>query len=172
MKRFGKKADSGQALIEFILSMIFTMSFFFFFLKMSAAFAIANYIHYATFMAARAYSSSAGSEADQKARGEMVLSKMAKGKFKGIIQESGPGAFVGEGPFAGEGPWNLWNQGATYSFKVKLSLYPWSRNQESILMDLTSESWMPRSVSVQECEGYKRALRLPPDAKVEWDNGC
>ena len=172
MKRLGKKPDSGQALIEFILAMIFAMSFFFFFLKMSAAFAIANYVHYATFMAARAYSASAPTKDEQQARGEAVLNKMVKGRFKGILQTSGTGVYVGEGPYFSEGLQSFWNEGATYSFKVKLSLYPWSRNQESILMDLTSESWMPRSISAKECEDAKKQFRLPPDAKMEWDNGC
>jgi hypothetical protein len=171
MERLGVKDDSGQALMEFILSMIFAMSFFFFFLKMSAAFAIANYVHYATFMAARAYSASAPTLSDQQARGEAVLSKMVKGRFKGLLQASGAGIYVGEGPYFDEGPQNHWNQGATYSFKVKLSLYPWSMNRDSILMDLTSESWMPRSVSVKECLDMKKQISIPPDAVQEWDNG-
>ncbi len=51
--------QSGQAIMEFVLSLMVTLSFFFFFLKLSLMFAVGNYFHYATFMGARTYSSAA-----------------------------------------------------------------------------------------------------------------
>jgi len=160
-------------MIEFILGMMITMSFFVFYLKLSAVFAVGNYIHYATFMAARAYSSSGAAPDEQQLRGEDVLKKMVKGRFKSVIKENASGIYVGEGPFFQEDPKrNYWNQGATYSFNAKLSLYPWSSKNQSIVMDLTSESWMPRNVTVQECETVKKSIQPVPGAKVEWDNGC
>jgi len=173
MKRIQRKANSGQAMIEFILGMMITMSFFVFYLKLSAVFAVANYIHYATFMAARAYSSSAPAPDEQQLKGEDVLKKMVKDRFKAVIKESSNGIYVGEGPYFQENPkLNYWNQGATYSFNAKVSLYPWSNKKQSIVMDLTSESWMPRNVTIQECEALKKAIQPGPGAKVEWDNGC
>ena len=160
-------------MIEFILGMMITMSFFVFYLKLSAVFAVGNYIHYATFMAARAYSSSAPAPDEQQLRGEDVLKSMVKGRFKSVIKESANGIFVGEGPYSQEDSMrNFWNHGATYSFTAKVSLYPWSNKNQSIVMDLTSESWMPRSVTLQECEALKRSIQPIPGAKVEWDNGC
>ena len=53
MKKKGNR--TGQALMEFVLGLMIVISFFFFFMKMSATFVVGNFIHYATFMSARAY---------------------------------------------------------------------------------------------------------------------
>jgi len=184
------KNESGQALIEFVLGLMIVISFFFFYLKMAASFAVGNYIHYATFMSARAYMASAANEEIQRQNAETVMQKMVGTRFKGLFKAvdcdtgcaentmgSVKGATVGKGPYAQENfDLNYWNQGVTYSYQAKLSLYPWSRDQESVTMKLVSESWLPREVSKDECVGRKAAIEQSlgsngKNVKVEWDNG-
>jgi Flp pilus assembly protein TadG len=59
--------------MEFVLGLMVVFSFFFFFIRMSALFAIANYIHYATFMAARAYSSGSDTVDAREERAKEVV---------------------------------------------------------------------------------------------------
>ncbi len=169
--------NEGQAVIEFVLGLLIVISFFFFYIRMSALFAVGNYIHYATFMAARAYSSGSTDQSIQEESGRNVLSYMVKGKFKSVIKaKNGDGINVGPGPYyQSYGPVEEWNQGASYEFTSKLSLYPWSKEGQSIQVDLTSESWMPREQSETECKAsigkVKEFLKIKNIA-MEWDNGC
>lgn len=184
-----KRNESGQALIEFVLGLMIVFSFFFFYVKMAAVFAIGNYIHYATFMSARAYTASASNEDTQRQNAETVLKKMIGNRFKTVVSSfeceggcpentmgSVSGGRVGPGPYAMEDPMrNAWNQGVTYSYKAKLSLFPWNRDGDALTMKLVSESWMPREESIEECNQRKTTIRgsiTVPNIKMEWDNGC
>jgi hypothetical protein len=186
-----KKKESGQALTEFVLGLMIVISFFFFYVKMAAVFAVGSFIHYATFMSARAYTASAANEEIQRVNAETVLQKMVGTRFKNILTgtECGAGcpaegmpqvvgARVGAGPFAQEDPANNpWNQGVTYSYKAKLSLYPWNKENDSLNMKMVSESWMPREESEAECVQTKAKVQgmLGSNGQnilVEWDNGC
>ncbi len=183
-KQKGNRA--GQALMEFVLGLMIVISFFFFFLKMSATFVVGNFIHYATFMSARAYMSSAKTQGDQQANAETVLQKMVGGRWKALIKPDAgasgtvPGGFVGAGAYAQDNfALDYWNQGVTYSYTSKLSVYPWSREGQGVDLKLTSESWMPREQSVDECNQTKAKVLSAlaqsgiTNAAVEWDdNGC
>ena len=182
-KQKGNRA--GQALMEFVLSLMIVISFFFFFIKMSATFVIGNFVHYATFMSARAYMSSAATQGEQQSRAEEVLRKMVGGRWKAIVKPDTnsagnvPGGFVGSGPIAQESmAQDFWNQGATFSYTSKLSVYPWSKEGQGVDLKLTSESWMPREQSVDECVQTKAKVTSELSnagingALVEWDNGC
>jgi hypothetical protein len=113
----------------------------------------------------------------QEENAKQVLQSMVSGKFKGLIQaKSGDGIFVGDGNyFSSLGPIEEWNHGASYQFSAKLSFYPFSANDQAVLLDLTSESWMPRERSEDECQKAKakiEAMTGVQNVKVEWDNGC
>ena len=171
------KNNGGQAVIEFILGLLIVISFFFFYVRLSAVFAISNYIQYATFMSARTLASSAKDQMVQEENAKQVLQSMVSGKFKGLIQaKSGDGMFVGDGNyFTSLGPIEEWNHGASYQFSAKLSFYPFSANDQAVMLDLTSESWMPRERSEDECQKAKariEAMTGVQNVKVEWDNGC
>jgi hypothetical protein len=185
-----QKKESGQAIMEFVLSLMIVISFFFFYVKMAAVFAVANYIHYATFMAARAYVSSAGTEELQRGNAEIVLTKMIGSRFKAIVTATDcdagcpqnamagvKGGNVGQGPYAQESSYsNRWNQGVTYSYKAKLSLFPWNRESEALNMKLVSESWMPREPSEEECKEARAKIQTTlasggRSVQMEWDNG-
>lgn len=181
-----RQHPAGQAVMEFVLGLMIVISFFFFFIKMSATFVVGNFIHYATFMSARAYMSSANTQGDQQANAEAVLQKMVGGRWKALIKPNAeasgsvPGGFVGAGNYATESPaLDNWNQGATFSYSSKLSIYPWSKEGQGIELKLTSESWMPREQSVNECNQTKAKVTAAIaqsgviGSLVEWDdNGC
>ena len=180
---FQSSNKSGQAMVEFMLGLMVIISFFFFYVRMCAVFAIGNYIHYATFMAARAYMSSAATEDAQKGNADAVLKAMLSGRFKTLIKakegdgSSIPGASIGSGPYFDPRD-DAWNQGVTFHFTSKLSLVPWSQNGQSILLDLTSESWLPKEEPSDQCIGKKKRISDllgksgVVNVSVEWDNGC
>ncbi|MBC7396092.1 MAG: hypothetical protein H7333_01500 [Bdellovibrionales bacterium] len=171
-------------MIEFVLGLMIVISFFFFYIRMCAVFAIGNYVHYATFMSARAYMSSDSNKEKQKENATAVLQKMVEKRFQSLLSPkdgdgSVKGATIGNGPYYDESPsQDLWNQGVTFHYTSKLALYPWSRDKQSILLDLTSESWMPREEASDECEKTRATIEgsvgtaIRSDVKVEWDNGC
>ena len=172
-------------MVEFILGLMIVISFFFFYVRMCMVFAAGNYVHYATFMAARAYQSSAQNPGTQVENATSVITAMLGGRFKTLITGKGgdgnsiPGAFIGPGPYYTENPiQDSWNQGVTYHFTGKLSLYPWSKTGQSIALDLQSESWMPREDTTDECNAKKAATQSllsgtgVSNVTVEWDNGC
>jgi hypothetical protein len=174
------RATSGQALIEFVLGLMIVIAFFFFYVKMAAVFAVGNFIHYATFMAARAYSSSAETPDAQQRNAEAVIQKMLAGKWKPLLKPTGggtiPGATVGPGPYFNDDPGaDNWNQGVVYSYETKMSLYPWSRGNGAITMKLASESWIRREETESEArETLDKKIQAKitlPGVKVEWDNG-
>jgi len=181
--RSSKGCRKGQALTEFVLGLMIMISFFFFFIKIAATFVIGNFIHYATFMSARTYMASAISKDLQKKNAEAVLKKMVQNRWKKIIKAdsstsgSVPGGYVGDGEIFVDDPVNFWNQGASYSFTAKFSMYPWNKNGTSVDLKLVSESWMPREQSDNEACGETRGKvksiisAASPKAEVVWD-GC
>jgi len=181
--------EKGQAMIEFVFGLMIVISFFFFYVRMCAIFAVGNFVHYATFMAARAYQSSTQTPDEQTQNAASVLKTMLGGRFKTLIKGKGgdgtsiPGATIGAGPYYQQFPTeDYWNQGVTFEYTAKLALYPWSRNGQSIALDLTSESWMPREETTQECTDKKSKIQAALNSNggisnviVEWDNvynGC
>lgn len=181
LRNFKHKPESGQALIEFVLGLMIVISVFFFYVKLAANFAVGNFIHYATFMAARAYSASAVSPEAQTQNAEAVLQSWLVGRWRSLIKPNSeasgavPGATVGPGPYFSEDPLkDNWNQGVTYSFQTQLAFYPWSRGNQAIKLDLVSESWMRREDSEVEARQKRdqiQASNRVPGVRVEWDNG-
>jgi hypothetical protein len=181
-----RHSESGQAAMEFVLSMLLLLTFFFFIVRLCAVFAIGNYIHYATFMGARAYFASAENIGAQMTRAESVMEASIGQRWKRFIkrrEDEGnseiPGVGIGGGYFFTNESQarNSWNQGVSFSFRSRLELYPWSRAGTSANLDLASESWLGREETAAECEATrtKIATSLPGDLKnmnVEWDNGC
>jgi hypothetical protein len=170
--------ESGQAIIEFTFAMLIVISFFFFYIKMAALFAVGNYIHYATFMSARSYFSSAANKSAQEDSGTDVLSRMTKGRWKSIVKPVAGGDVVGPGAYYDEDKnKNYWNQGAVFTFKSALSIYPWSKGGEALTLNLRSESWTGREESSEECEKKKKDLsaeikaKVPGSVDVLWENG-
>ncbi len=174
-----RRAQQGQAMVEFLLSLIIIISFFFFYVKLSAVFAIGNYIHYVTFMSARAYLSSAPSQENQRENAESVLSTLIVGKWRTLIKAKGgdstvTGAHIGGGSFFQNDPTQgAWNQGTTFRFVTSVGLYPWNKVANPVQLDLTSESWLGREQSTQECETTKTKIQNHAKVKfIYWENGA
>jgi hypothetical protein len=175
MEKKPKNRNQGQALMEFVLGLMVVFSFFFFFIRMSALFAIANYIHYATFMAARAYSSGSDIGDRRTERAQEVLDATVTGKFKSLLTVKDQ-PLIGGGPlYEADSIKDYWNQGVAYPFKAKLSLHPFTPKGQAIEMDLVSESWMPPNPTQAECKRELQRMQNitgVTNVVVEWDNGC
>jgi hypothetical protein len=171
------KKKAGQSTLEFILVSVLFFSFTFFHFKLSVLLAFGNYVHYATFMAARALLSGGSSEAEQMDSARTVITKMLKGqggdRFKAIAKEDGPGIQVGSSSRLNRQERSLtWLYGVRYSFKGKLFMISpgkaGSLKDQDNQLSLVSESWLGREVSDEECTTYIQTQ----SAAFELDNGC
>jgi hypothetical protein len=182
-------AQLGQSTIEFVLTMVLLLSFLLFYFQLSMIFAFGNFVHYATFMSARAYLSSGPSQGDQRSRARDVIVLLLKksagqagvDKFPHIAKGVGagdPGGFTSDRPsqYNKGDPTLSWMEGVRYTFRGKLFLIPLGGMGKGAQDDsgtgpvnsitLTSESWLGREPAYDECVGDM--------GKVGWfyDNGC
>ncbi len=181
----GAGKESGQSLIEFALSIILVFGLLFFFIQLALVLSWGNYVQYATFMSARAYLSGGTTRGDQLDRATDVLRRMVKRGtasnddrypmiavgFEGdddIVK----GASVGGGPTFDPGNYDLsWMQGVRYTFRSRLFVLPIGRPGTSASAStgqavLTSESWLGRDPTYQDCLATMKQL------KGQIDNGC
>lgn len=178
---------SGQSTIEFVLTFILVIAFILFFFQLSMIFAFGNYVHYATFMSARAYMAAGGTEEDQRSRAKDVIVRMLKkslgqsgvDKFPHIARGVGGGDPGGlnmnrPGQFNKGDPDFSWMEGVRYTFQGKLFLIPLgglNRVDSSPVpgqgpantVTLTSESWLGREPAEDECRDTMKGF---------FDNGC
>jgi hypothetical protein len=171
--------QAGQATIEFALTLILLMGFMLFFVQITFVFAWGNYVHYATFMSARAYLAAGPSLADQRERANAVAVRMlkkgggaedrlpfvAKGEGQGPVK----GLAVGPGDQYADGDRGLsWMDGVRYTFKSRLFMLPLGGGGDKTAnsVTLTSESWLGREPAYDECR--QEMIRM----KGIYDNGC
>ncbi|MGK5086263.1 TadE family protein [Bdellovibrionota bacterium FG-2] len=175
------KDESGQSTIEFALTMVLLIAFILFFLQLTLVFGVGNYFHYATFMSARAYLAAGSTPDDQRERANSVAIRMLKksesqagaDRFPSIAQGMGEGDVKGLTVQAAD-PANLdssWMQGVRYKFRSRLFLMPLAgktgKGQSSLnQLILTSESWLGREPSYQDCQNEMEKM------KGLFDNGC
>lgn len=192
--------SSGQSTIEFALTLIMMLGFILFYFQLTMIFAFGNFVHYATFMSARAYLSAGPSEDDQKSRAQDVIVSMVK---RGVGQ-SGADRLpwiahgIGEGDIRGVeiGPSSnfnatdsslSWMQGVRYTFRSKLFVVPLTGSEKGAssasltsgntppnTVTLTSESWLGREPNDDECRARLGAGSGSSGSKTGWafDNGC
>jgi hypothetical protein len=174
----------GQSTLEFALTLMLLMGFVLFYLQLSMMMAFGNYVHYATFMSARALLSAGPDNSDQEARAQEVLVRMVKRRgsagqdrfpmiAKGEGQGDVPGAkFSPPSQFKPTDPALSWMQGVRYTFRSRLFLMPMGGGGRSAAaqtansVSLTSESWLGREPSYQECQDAMGKV------KGIFDNGC
>ncbi len=178
----------GQSTVEFMLASLFLLAFVFLFFQTALLLAAGNYVHYATFMAARAYMASGPSEEDQRRRAEDTMIDMVKkgagqagaDRWPAIVRGVGggdtAGIEVGPGPeFAAirgnktsqEFTRLSWQEGVRYRFRSKLIMVPFGNVPSTRPLQLTSTSWLGRETTEAECRTYLSTI----DALVV-DNGC
>lgn len=172
--------DTGQAMIEFVLTVFLLFALIFFFIQLSLVFSFGNYVQYATFMSARAYLSAGRTQEDQVERAQNVIAQTVKAgigrsgqdRFPSIAEGVGGevprGAEIGRGQNFNRDDLNLsWMQGVRYTFRSRIFLLPLGRgvsNPNAGFLTLTSESWLGRDPTTSECEAVMGS-RL-------YDNGC
>jgi hypothetical protein len=130
--------DEGQTVFEFALVLMLLMAFILFFVQFGLMLGFGNYVHYATFMSARAYMAAGASQADQKQRAKDVIIKMLKksegqagfDKYPMIAKGTGgggdaiPGMEIGDTHYnANDGDYS-WLQGVRYTFRSRLFMLP------------------------------------------------
>ncbi len=179
-KRFDEK---GQSMIEFTLSIVLLFSVTFFVIQMSIVLAWGNYIHYATFMSARALLSAGPAEGDQRTRAEGVITQMLKSrgnasKDRFAIAAKGEGGDTVKGMTlvtpdigAGGGVDLSWQTGVRYTFKSRLFPIPLAGGGSSGSggigkVTLISESFLSRDPTSEECAAQMAEIG------ATWDNGC
>ena len=181
----GAAKESGQSLVEFALSIFLVFGLLFFFVQLSLVLSWGNYVQYATYMSARAYLSGGVSKSDQIQRAKDVLTRMVKrgvvsneDRFPMIAQgfqgddDTVKGSSIGGGPVFDPGNYDLsWMQGVRYTFRSRLFVLPIGRpgatpDASKGQAVLTSESWLGRDPTYQDCLATMREL------KGQIDNGC
>lgn len=176
--------ESGQATMEFALTMLLLMGFVFFFLQFSLVSAVGNYIQYATFMGARAYLSAGSDPEEQRIRAREVMVRAVKKSTgqggldrwpilaRGVAGQGEPaGVLVGPGPnYSDKRDKNFnWQEGVRYVFRSRLFLMPLLGDGSGGTLDLTSESWLGREPTYQEC---LRDVQSRSNGRMVLDNGC
>lgn len=184
-KALNRSKESGQSIIEFLLGLIIFLGGALFFIKLSMFISASNYVQYATFMAARAYKSSAATNEAQIARAMNLLARTvkrggSKDRFRGLLEgKLAPnqvsasrvlGADVGPGQdYDANLRTSSWQDGVRYHFRGRFSLGRLGGSQgrgsgTGTEVLFTSEAWLGREPTVDEC---MRAI-----GDVYYDNGC
>lgn len=180
-----RRSESGQAVIEFVLSLIFLMGFVVFIVHLSMSFAAGNYIHYATFMGARTLLPADMAADVQRSSAESVMRTMLSSssggtRFAAWISpgQSGnttqvPGARIvtdaGQQSQNENSRYQSWIAGVMYEFNTKIFMGPLSGSVTGSNLTLTSESWLGREESFMEC--LNRMVSIQGN-EVYLDNGC
>ena len=152
--------ESGQAIIEFLVTITIILTMLFVFVQISWAVAFGHFAHYGVYMASRAYFASSLTQQSQmdaativlkqtvkRGSGDDLLPFIAKSRTGGNRDIKGaepvPGAFIGTHPSAA-GQDHIraysWADGVQYNFKVPVFLLPlagWAKtegNGQSIQM--------------------------------------
>ena len=190
------RGQEGQATTEFALTLILIMAFILFFVQFSLVMAWGNYVHYATFMSARAYLSAGPTDEDQEQRAEAVAIRMLKrsgetgrDRYPVIgegVSENDTGASQVTGLFVKEpddyydrkSKNSSWMEGVRYTFRSKVFMMPLAGSSRSPSgtgatkkdatnsVTLTSESWLGKDPSAESCRAYMQKV------KGLVDNGC
>jgi hypothetical protein len=159
------------------------LGFSFFFLQLSLVMGWGNYVHYATFMSARAYLSAGPSKADQKERAtEVIVRTLKRGpaapgtdRLPALAKGQGgaPAGLEVDEPenFSHDTRGYSWLEGVRYTFRSRLLLVPFAgssandaKGRSVNSVTLTSESWLGREPAEDECLSRMNGRFF--------DNGC
>ncbi len=182
--------QEGQSVVEFTLAVSFFLAFMIFSFRMTLLFSFGSFVHYATFMAARAYLSAGPNQQDQEQRASHVLSVTVKNgqadRFAWLARGANQGVSDIRGAVIGRSQQFIatdskfsWMQGVTYSFTSNLFLIPLTANgqgpssapagAQNQTLSLRSESWLGREPTTSECIQFMTTTSTQP---WEYDNGC
>lgn len=141
-----KRDERGQVIVEFLIVLTMLLTMIFLFVQVSWGIAWGHYVHYATFMASRAYMAAAPTKGEQTEAATKVLNVMLKSGGKDMLAFMAPsrgggardatgtepvkGAMVGMHPEAvGKEHKRAysWAEGVQFNFDLKLFLLPISK---------------------------------------------
>ena len=169
--------QSGQAAIEFMVSVVVIFFFLFFFLSITVLIVTSEYLDYAVFMAARTYKAGSGTEAGARDRALDVLGQYTS-KIQGLARNFRPN-------FTRIDPSDEQTAGVEMSYEMDLFYLPpvfldpssaaWQNR-----VSLTSESHLGRDPGQNECKEFFTnflnsipRLNGDPNFAVRMDdNGC
>ena len=174
-----KKKERGQSTIEFLLTFVFVLAFIFTTLKLSFIYTNGYLVHYATFMASRAYmvvdtnsNQPEGSDASAKRRAREVFRRFPLKKFIGGYDQN----LQFNDPDSGGQNFdrNLY-VGVYTDFVHRLGLSPLVGGQKEVRF--RSESFLGREPTRAECvERICEAMKLVggncENHSTVFDNGC
>ena len=183
------RKNAGQTFIEFLLTVFAYLTVAFMTVQVGLGFGVANYIHYATFMASRALLTGYPTRDLQESKAKSVLSKMlkkgdGKDRFDPIAKGTGNGSppgfeLVGSTgrSKSGEPRKNKWEQGVVYRFNAKLymlPLVPGAKRGKDNGVELESESFLGREPTIDECKAQLERHKARAQSGNDWlvDNGC
>jgi Flp pilus assembly protein TadG len=184
------RREGGQGTVEMVLTLFAFFTILFMYVQIALSFSVANYIQYATFMAARAFLSAHPSEGEQKRAAASVLDAMLRpggsevfGSIAKPSEGTGdiPGATIGATSRvelrATNSRRKAWEQGVQYKFKTKLYMVPLIRpkpSKDGSGLELISETYLGREPTADECVKYlkKRQTDLGIQKPLIFDNGC
>jgi hypothetical protein len=145
-RRKKRRGESGQAIVEFLIVFSMILTLIFVFVQLAWGIAYGHYVHYATYMAARAYLSSAPTQQDQVEAASAVLRQTVKtpagndllpfvakartGDERDVQGfEPVPGAAVGfhsQAQGREKSRKFSWAEGVQYNFSLRLFLLPFA----------------------------------------------
>ena len=171
--------ESGQSTIEFLLTFVFILGFIFFTLKVSFVYTNGYLVHYATYMASRAYmvvdigsNQPSGSDGSARERALEVFKRFPLDKFIGGYDQN---LKVNAPDNNGQSLDRNLYVGVYTDFSHKLGLSPFAGSQREV--KFRSESFLGREPTKAEClERICRAMEiLGGDCQhhsTMFDNGC
>jgi TadE-like protein len=145
-KKSRKSGQEGQVIVEFIIVFTMILTMIFLFVEICWGMAIGHYVHYATYMASRAYMAGGQTHSDQTDAATKVLNTMLKNGGKDIFGFMAPSRAGGErdttgpepvkGAMVGTHPEMIgkehsrvysWAEGVQYNYNLRVFLLPISK---------------------------------------------
>jgi len=172
------KSKKGQSVVEFVSVIMIVFFFLLFFLSLSFTLVLSQYMDYATFMAARTYKASHSSPENQREKARRVFNSYVQWLNNNALLKS-----ISELEFIAADPGGRSHQseGVRVTYEVNLFYLPplFAKDRLSSTLTLTSESFLGRDPTFQECKGFFRdftrrigfTLNSSDLDKME-DNGC
>lgn len=183
MVAVNKHQEAGQSTVEFALMIMLLMGVTLFYVQVSLVMGFGNYVHYATFMAARAFlSGAATTDMQTTAAKNVIISTLKLGVGQpntdrwsnlgiGIGGGDPTGFLTQAAQFNPSDPDYSWMQGGRYTFKSRLFMIPLSvggpSNGSVNSVTLTAESWLGREPTDQDCSTW-----MSKRNGAYFDNGC
>lgn len=147
------KEKKGQSAVEFVVVSMIVFFFLLFFLSLAFTLILSQYMDYATFMAARTYKAAHSSPENQREKARSVFNAYVQPvRANALIKSVSELQFLKADP----GGRDHQSEGVRVSYEVNLFYLPplFAKDQISSTLTLTSESFLGRDPTIQECKGF------------------